>query len=120
VILQNFGLRDGIPGTPYNKAVKAVEGIEAILLPIIQEALADEEHLMEQGTVLGRLVQGLRDEGADIMHADCDSKAQYFSTQCLGLVFAGVVLSFLFFCCTTGCLWQTGIQWCGALAHSRA
>jgi hypothetical protein len=88
--LQNFGLRDGIPGTTYNKAVRAVEGIEDILLPLIREALEDEDELMKQGTILGRLMQGLRDEGADIMRADCDSKAKYLCTETLMIVFAGV------------------------------
>jgi hypothetical protein len=88
-LLQNFGLRDGLPGTAYNKGVRAVEGIEAILIPVLREALADEEEVMKQGTVLGRLMQGLREEGADIMNASCDEKAVYFTSECLFLMFAG-------------------------------
>jgi hypothetical protein len=93
--LQNFGLRDGVPGTLYNKAVRAVEGIEGILLPLIREALEDEDELMKQGSILGRLLQGLQDEGADIMRADRDSKAQYLCTESLMIVFAGVTSSAL-------------------------
>jgi hypothetical protein len=93
VKFQNFGLRDGLPGTTYNKAARAVEGIEDILLPLIREALEDEDDLMRQGTILGRLMQGLQDEGADIMRADCDTKAQYLCTETLMIVFAGVTSS---------------------------
>jgi hypothetical protein len=91
--VQNFGLRNGLPGTPYNKAVKAVEGIAAILIPVLREALADEEDLMKQNTVIGRLMCGLREEGADIMLASRDEKAQYFISQSLFLMFAGVASS---------------------------
>jgi hypothetical protein len=91
--VQNFGLKDGLPGTAYNKGVKAVEAIEAILIPVLREALADEKEIMKQGTVLGRLMQGLREEGADIMHASCDAKAEYFASECLGLMFAGAASS---------------------------
>jgi hypothetical protein len=91
--VQNFGLRDGLPGTSYNKAVKAVEGIEAILIPLLREALADEEEVMKQGTILGRLMQGLREEGAGVMNASRDAKAEYFASECLFLMFAGAASS---------------------------
>jgi hypothetical protein len=93
--LQNYGLRDGVPGTTYNKAVRAAEAIEEILLPALREALEDEDELMKQGTILGRLLQGLQDEGADIMRADNDSKAQYLCVETLMLVFVGVTSSVL-------------------------
>jgi hypothetical protein len=93
MLVQNFGLRDGIPGTAYNKGVKAVEGIAAILIPVLREALVDEEAVMKQGTILGRLMQGLREEGAGIMHSSRDAKAEYFATRCSSLMFAGVTCS---------------------------
>jgi hypothetical protein len=92
---QNYGLRDGIPGTTYNKAVRAVERIEEILYPLIHEALEDEDELMKQGTLLGRLLQGLQDEGAQLMRADRDAKAQYLCTESLMLIFVGVPSSAL-------------------------
>jgi hypothetical protein len=93
MLVQNFGLRDGLPGTAYNKGVKAVEDSEAILLPVLREALADEEEVMKQGTIVGRLMQGLREEGADIMHASFDMKAEYFASECLFFMFAGAASS---------------------------
>jgi hypothetical protein len=93
MLVQNFGLRDGIPGTAYNKGVKAVEAIVAILISLLGEALADEEEVMKQGTVLGRLMQGLKEEGADIMHASRYAKSEYFATECSSLMFAGVICS---------------------------
>jgi hypothetical protein len=92
-LVQNFGLRDGLPGTDYNKGVKAAESIEAILIPVLREALANEEEVMKQGTILGRLMQGLREEGAGIMNASRDAKAEYFATECSSLMFAGVTCS---------------------------
>jgi hypothetical protein len=93
VLTQNFGLRDGLPGTVYNKGVRAVEGIEAILIPVLREALADEEEVMKQGTILGRLMQGLKEEGADIMHASRDEKVAFYATECVTLMFAGAPVS---------------------------
>jgi hypothetical protein len=102
---QNFGLRDGIPGTAYNKGVKAVESIQAILIPVLREALADEEEVIKQGTVLGRLMRGLKEEGAGIMNASRDTKAEYFATECSTLMFAGVTCWLKL--CHSGFAWTT-------------
>jgi hypothetical protein len=93
MLVQNFGLRDGLPGSAFNKGVKAVECSEAILLPVLREAMADEEKVMKQGTIVGRLMQALREEGADIMHESFDMKAEYFASECLFLMFAGAASS---------------------------
>jgi hypothetical protein len=90
-VVQNFGLRDGVPGTAYNKAVNAVEDMEDILIPLLREALADEALMVQQGTILGRVVEALRDEGANIMNADLDEKVAYFCMQVTGLVLAGMI-----------------------------
>jgi hypothetical protein len=92
-MVQNFGLRDGVPGTAYNKACKAVASIDDVILPLLRDAMANEDELVKQGTILGRLIKGMREEGADIMDKDLDTKAEYFSTECIGLVFAGVATS---------------------------
>lgn len=88
--MQNFGLRDGVPGTAYNKAVQAVQQIEEILYPIVLEVLEDEEALMKSNTVLGNLVKSMKEEGTDIMsRGDVQEKARHFSVEVITLTFAG-------------------------------
>lgn len=89
--MQNFGMRDGIPGTAYNKAVKAAQGIEDVLYPTLLQALRDEDELIASQSVLGNLVKSLKEEGAEIMNSgDEMKKALYLSVEAMGLTFAGV------------------------------
>jgi hypothetical protein len=88
--LQNFGLYDGVPGTRYNKAVKAVAKIEGMMQPVLREELVDKENLMKSDSVLGRLMKALREEGAEIMQSDdLDELAAHFSGEVFGITFAG-------------------------------
>jgi hypothetical protein len=88
--LQNFGFFDGVPGTRYNKAVKAAESIEEIMQPILREALADEENQVKSDSALGRLLKVMREEGAEIMQSeDLDEVVSHFSFELLSLMFAG-------------------------------
>eukprot|EP00892_Ulva_mutabilis_P000149 jgi/Ulvmu1/10134/UM006_0088.1 len=58
----NFGLKDGLPGTPYWNAVQARKQIEAILLPKIRAALANPSALDDETSALTRMLAALQDD----------------------------------------------------------
>lgn len=89
-LMQTFGLRDGLPGSPYNKACKAAQGIEDILYPLVVEALQDEEAQIASNSILGRFVASMKAEGAaSLMGASAESQAYYFCSEVTHLTFAG-------------------------------
>lgn len=89
-IVQKFGFEEGIPGTPYNKAVKAAQLYQDKLTPSVAAALSDEEALMSSNTVLGNLVRTMKDEGGDILaEADILAKARYFCSDVIFLSLGG-------------------------------
>jgi hypothetical protein len=63
---QNYGLRDGLPGTVYHRAVAARNYIEQYLQPRIEAAVADRKRLGASDSVVARLLKGLEEEGLDI------------------------------------------------------
>jgi hypothetical protein len=64
--MQNWGLRDGLPGTAYNAGVKAKAFIEETLVQRIDEALAEQRVLRNSNTVVACMLKVLEEEGLRI------------------------------------------------------
>lgn len=73
-VLQNFGFRDGIPGTPYRKSVEARGAIEETLYAKIKPAIDNPELFGGRRCAVLRTYQAALDEqeaGAAPMSNEC-------------------------------------------------
>lgn len=64
--------------------------IEELILPTVRQQLEDEKALIQQKSSFGQLIKSLRKEGAAIMQADVEEKAQYLLKEVLSPTCAGL------------------------------
>lgn len=62
--VQNYGLRDGLPGTTYHRAIAASKVLKARVADRIEHALGDNT-VQQRDSVIKRLLAHLEEEGLD-------------------------------------------------------
>lgn len=91
--MQNFGRRDGLPGTAYRAGVRGRAAMVAALRPRIAAALADRSSLGDD-SILGRMLASLEAEGVDTSsEAGRADVTEALVSEAIFLFFAGAVLT---------------------------
>ena len=62
--MQNYGLRDGLPGTTYYKSIAASKVLKQMVADRIEAALGGDA-VQERDSVIRRLLAHLEEEGLD-------------------------------------------------------
>lgn len=61
-LVQSFGFRDGLPGTPFHRSMQARSRIEAMVYPKIVAALEDPQLLDGETSTVARIARAVREE----------------------------------------------------------
>jgi hypothetical protein len=90
--MQNYGFENGIPGTLYNKGIKAKDIMIAYMAKRLESALRDEiarkqiASVDENPSIITKFLMCLAEEGYDVCKDGCTSCASYFSS-CVLIMF---------------------------------
>ena len=62
LLLQNFGLRDGLPGTAFHRSVQSRQAIEATLYALVKAAVDDPDSVGGNRAAVLQLLEGYKQE----------------------------------------------------------